>query len=125
MGAGPVWGVSRRDPKLPVVITPDQITANVNDYDPGFFLVGLDQPTYILRLSSDVARDVTGIVAPSYDGQMVYILNVGTQNIVLQNQDTNSQEPNRFLSSSGGDVTLAADGWAMAIYDQTTQRWRL
>lgn len=125
MGASPVWGVGRRDTGTLVVLTPPQILANQNDYNPGFVLVGLEQPSYELRLSSDAARDITGIVAPSYDGQIVYFVNVGAQDIVLQNQDSNSQAANRFLSSSGGDVTLAADGWAMAIYDQTTQRWRL
>jgi hypothetical protein len=97
-------------------ITPAQITANQNDYNPS----GLATAS-VLRLSSDVARNITGL-AGGTDGRVISIHNVGTSNIVLKNQDAASTAANRF--AFGTDITIAADQSVAVIYDATSQRWR-
>lgn len=102
--------------RAPIIVTPQQITANQNDYESA----GAD----VLRLSSDAARNVTGL-AGGYDGRRLLVLNVGAFNLVLQNQNVGSSALNRILTGTGADVTLGADDTAMLFYDGTTQRWRI
>lgn len=97
-------------------ISPAQITADQNNYNPGtgaFF-----------RLSSDAARNITGITG-GVDGRVIRFVNVGANNIVLQNENVSSTAANRIITGTGADVTLAADDTSELQYDATTQRWRL
>lgn len=108
--------VNSTSPSRYAATSPAQITADQNDYNFGtgtFF-----------RLSSDASRNVTGL-ANGADGRMVYFVNVGANNIVLQNQNASSSAANRVITGTGADVTLAADNAATLIYDATTQRWRM
>jgi hypothetical protein len=95
--------------------SPAQITANQNNYNPG--------TGWFQRWSSDASRNITGLVA-GVDGQMVEIWNIGAQNIVLQNENASSTAANRFTTSTGADLTLAASKCAKARYDATSARWR-
>lgn len=98
--------------------SPSQITANQNNYNPATF-------AYLQRWNSDAARDITGLsLAGNQDGSTFVVINVGSNNITLKHQDTNSTEANRFLCSTGADIVLAASQSAELIYDATTQRWR-
>jgi len=95
---------------------PAQLTANTNDWAPTL--------TLIIRASSDAARNVTGLVAGT-SGQVIYLWNVGAQNIVLIHESASSTTANRFLTSTGVDLTLAANKCALMFYDGTTARWRV
>lgn len=97
-------------------VTPTQIAGNVDNYSPG--------SNMFQRWSSDASRNVTGMVAPSFDGERREIWNVGSQNIVLMN-DVTSTAANRFLTTTGADLTLLPGKCAIARYDLTTQRWRV
>lgn len=99
-------------------ISPAQIVANTNDYNP----TGLAAAT-ILRLNTDASRDLTGL-AGGADGRVVFILNVGSFDLVLKNASGSSSASNRFLLG-GTDVTLTADKGAFLLYDSTSSRWRL
>lgn len=96
-------------------LTPAQITSNQNNYSPGAAL--------FTRLSSDASRDVTGLVA-GVDGETRFLWNVGSADVVLKNQSGSSTGVNRFLTSTGADLTLAVNKCAIAQYDGTNQRWR-
>jgi hypothetical protein len=108
--------------------TPSQITSNQNDFNPATF-------SYNQHWSSDASRNVTGLVTSStqdsvtvtqVDGQIHRIWNVGSNAIVLKNQDPASSAANRFLSSTGGDITLAANECAEVQYHGgSVNRWRL
>ena len=100
--------------------SPAQITANQNNYSPA-------ANSYFQRWSSDAARNVTGLTfsAAQVDGQVHVVVNVGSNNIVLVHQSTDSTAANRFLCSTGANVTLAANEGADLIYDGTAQRWRV
>lgn len=95
--------------------SPASISGNTNDYSPG---AGLFQ-----RWASTGSFNVTGMVA-GIDGERRTIINVGSNNITLTNQDTNSAAANRWLTSTGANITLGANGATTVIYDTTTARWR-
>lgn len=116
------WDIARFDiPNLSGnIATPTQIVANQNDYNPS--------RAETWRLSSDAARNVTGIVAPGLSlGSSLKrtIINVGAQNITLQNQNAGSAAGNRIITGTGADVVLAADDTAFLLYDPVTARWRI
>lgn len=113
--------------------TPAQITANTNNYVPLNPSTGLVIPAVdILRLLTDASRDITGLSLSQVDGQQMVIINVGAQNIVLKN-DVTSTAANRFLTSTGADITLAPLQEALLIYDAAAtpstaipaNRWRV
>jgi len=99
--------------------SPAQITSNQHNYAPG-------GDSKYLRLSTDASRDITGLTFASaqVDGEEHVIINVGSNNIVLKH-DVTSTAANRFLNSTGADITLAANEAADLMYDGTTQRWRV
>lgn len=96
--------------------TPALITADQDDYDPG--------DTLLLRLSTDASRNVTGLAA-GFNGELRLVVNVGSNDLVLQNQNAGSAAANRIITGTGADLTLGADGAALLLYDGTTARWRV
>jgi hypothetical protein len=100
--------------------SPSQITSNQNNYNPG-------GRSYFQRWNTDASRNITGLVfaSTSADGERHLIVNVGSQNIVLQNENASSTAANRFTNSTGADITLSANQAAEIIYDSTTTRWRV
>ncbi len=104
-----IWAV----PDL--VVTPAQLTANQNDYDPG--------AGTIVRASSDAARDITGVVA-GVSGQRRQWVNVGSNNVVLKHASGSSAAANQFLNATGADITLGANEAADTWYDATSTKWR-
>jgi len=101
-----------------VVASPAQLTADVNDYAPS------NASTW--RLSSNASRNITGLQNDYVMvGRILTIINVGSNNIVLQNQNTGSTSGNRIITGTGADLTLAADKSAQLIYDFTSSKWRV
>lgn len=99
--------------------TPAQITSNQNNYD-----AQSNERAPVWRMSSDASRDITGLTY-SWDGALIYWVNVGANNIVIKHEDANSTAANRFLCSTGADITLSANKMAMLWYDTTSDRWRV
>ncbi len=97
-------------------LTPAQITANQNDYTP----TGIATAT-TLRLSTDAARNVTGLAAGS-SGRLLLLENIGSFNVTLVNASSSSTAANRFAFAT--DATLAPGESLWLIYDATTARWR-
>jgi len=100
-------------------ITPSQITANTNNYDP----TGLGGTLHV-RANTDASRNITGLAGGAV-GRLMLFTNVGSFDIVLMDQDTASTAGNRFLFAGGGDRTLTPNESVLLRYDGTTQRWRL
>lgn len=101
--------------------TPAQITANQNDYS-------IVYSSVLHRLSSDASRNITGMVqnlSAANGGDLKILLNVGANDIVLTHQDALSAAANRFLCSTGANITLSANQAALCWYDSTTGRWRV
>jgi hypothetical protein len=99
------------------IISPPQITANQNDYNP----TGVATAA-VLQLSSDAARTVSGL-AGGAEGRVVSLLNIGSQPIVFSDESTSSSAANRF--ALGANLAVAAKQAAMLRYDGTAARWRL
>jgi hypothetical protein len=91
---------------LPLI--PAQITSNQNDYAPGL--------AEFLALSTDASRTLTGLAGYGVDGLYFEIWNVGSNPLVLANESASSAAANRFLTSTGSDVTLAAGEMALCRY---------
>lgn len=120
LGAAPGGGTVE-----PTVVTLAQFTATQNDLDVS--------EADIVRISSDARRDVTGVVAASFDGKMMRLINVGANPISLQHDNAGSAAANRIVTgledalgaSLGQVVTLAPECSATLIYDATITRWKV
>lgn len=100
-----------------VVVSPSQITASQNNYNPG--------TGDIFRISSDAARDITGL-AGGASGRAILLVNVGSHAITLKHQSGSSDAANRIVTQWAGDNAIAASGGAaVLLYDGTTERWRV
>lgn len=98
-------------------ITPPQITAQQDDYNP----TGLSTAS-TLRLNSDASQDITGLQGGA-DGRIILVHNIGAQDIVLKDENASSSAANRFALNS--DVTIQADNLVFMQYDSTSTRWRV
>jgi hypothetical protein len=105
------------------VLSPAQITANQNDYNPnGLNHTSAPYGASILRLSTDASRDITSIVG-GVTGRLLLIANVGSQNIVFKNDDgVTGTAANRFALNA--DITMLPGQSLMFWYDGTSSRWR-
>ena len=109
------------------------ISANTNNLQIGVF--GL------IKLNCTVNSDLTGMISEniqsntvvtpggsttaSLDGQVVYLLNTGTNSISIKSEDAASTAANRFLTHNGGNIALASNHLALALYDTGVSRWRV
>lgn len=99
-------------------ITPTQITADQNDYNP----TGLSTAT-VLRLSTDNDnRKITGLVGGA-DGRVLVLLNVGSYDLVLTDENSASTAANRF-AFGGVEALIPSGSSATLIYDATASRWK-
>jgi hypothetical protein len=96
--------------------TPAQITSNQNDYAP-MQMEGAN----VLRISSDIARDITGIKAPVNIGRVLYLRNIGSTTITLKNASASSAAANRF--DIGADFALTTKRSVCLWYDGVSARW--
>ena len=100
-------------------IYPPQITANQNDYNPAGF-----QTANIMLINSNAPRDITGLIAPvPVEGRVMHILNNGTKNITLKNNDAASLAANRFELDS--NVTFGPNDGVILVYGILIGRWRM
>src|SRR5262245_2697821 len=99
-------------------VTPDALTATVNDYS-------LPDGIYFRLSTNGVARIITGL-ANVKAGRLVFLCNVaGGANITLNNQDAGSAAENRIITGTGAAVAIQPDRAAVLFYDGVTTRWRL
>jgi len=92
-----------------------ELTSNINNYN-----IGVQS---FVRMTTDASHTISGFINGS-DGQMVILTNVGGFDIVLLNQNVGSIASNRFLFSTGADITLGANHTITLIYDAITGCWR-
>ena len=112
---GSQWLVSGFD--LYKTISPSQITANQNDYNP----TGAYEAD-IIRLDSDAAWNITGLAGGSA-GRVKFLMNVGSFTLTLKNNDVGSTAENRF--DFGTDFSFESKKATAIIYDPTSSRWRM
>lgn len=100
-----------------LVLSPSQITANQNNYNPS----GAGSAS-VLRIDTDASREITGFGFPvAY--KTILVVNAGSNPSVFKNESASSTAENRF--AFGADLTLATQQAVMMWYDPTSSRWRL
>jgi hypothetical protein len=104
--------------RLSGIISPAQITANTDDYNPTD--VHLNS---VLRINSDAARNLTGINAGA-TGEMILLVNTGAFTITLVH-DATSTAANRFFCPGSANFALLANQTTLIWYDITSARWRV
>jgi hypothetical protein len=112
--------VVARTAKYTGAATPTIIGANTNDYAP----TGMSTASF-LRLSTDASRNITGLTGGA-SGRLIWLVNVGSFNIVLKDEDALSAAANRF--SLDGDITVSPGATIPLWYDaaamSATGRWQ-
>jgi len=78
----------------------------------------------VIRLSSDAARTITGLLAAA-DGDAKLLINAGAHPITLAHQNVSSDAANRIVSVASSDYVLAADDSVPIAYDGDAARWRV
>lgn len=83
----------------------------------------------IFRITSTGNYDLTGIIplpnTTEGAGRLIYLINVGSNNVTLKNEDALSTAQNRFVTHGGSHITLSPGHLVLAIYDSTLLRWRI
>lgn len=113
-------GLSSQQVQVPVYRilnpnTPSQITSNQNNYDPGDY--------DLLWLDTDASRNITGFQG-GVSGRVLWICNIGTNNIVITHNDASSSSGNRVICPAAANVTLVTRRSALLIY-KDTNNWRM
>lgn len=98
-------------------ISPSQITANQDNYNP----TGLSTAS-VIRFTTDASRNLTGLAGGS-DGRIITLVNVGSFDLVLQDDSASSTAGNRFYLY-GAQQIIRPDSTLTLIYDLTSTRWR-
>lgn len=99
------------------VVTPPIIGSNVDNW----VVTGLATASFI-RASTNGAHSVSGLANPA-NGQMVRLINVGTQTLTLLH-DTTSTAANRFLLPNNASLVLNPNDGVSLWYDNASSRWR-
>lgn len=100
------------------MITPSQITATQNDYNP----TNWDTAT-LVRLSGDSSfQKITGFDAET-DGEEKTLINVGSYSLYIAPEHTGSTAANRV--SHYEEILLVPGGSCRIYYDSTSSRWRV
>ena len=100
------------------IISPTQLIANQDNWNPTNLSTAAE-----VRLSTDAARELTGIEAQPSRTRLT-LLNVGGFNCVLKH-DVTSTAANRFLCPGSVDLTLTPNKAVDIWYDTTSSRWRV
>lgn len=100
-------------------LSPAALTADQDDYDPGY--------GYVWRLSATGAiRTITGIAGHGQiSGRRIIIINVGSLDIVLADRNPASQADNQLYCPGGVDFNLIGSAAVWLIYDDVLPGWRV
>lgn len=119
----------RRALGLNAILTPANLAANADNYAPA----GGPAAT-VWRINPTASRTISGIdVAASVDilareGRVILIQNVSAtlaNTLILAHESASSLAANRFLCPNNANVTIRANGSALVVYDDTSDRWRV
>lgn len=91
---------------------------NNNDLDPG--------NATVLRLTGDAGgtSNLTGM-AGGVAGRTIYLFNVGSPNFSFSLLSGGSTANNQFLGTSSFSTPLGAEACVLAVYDGTSNKWRI
>jgi hypothetical protein len=99
-------------------LTPAQITADQNNYNPANCATNT-----VLRLDTSKLWTITGIDCSKADGRVLTVINVGSMPLRLADEDAASTAANRFDFDQ--DIYLGPIEAVILIYDSTASRWKV
>jgi hypothetical protein len=99
-----------------IPLSPPQITANQNNYNPGV------ARNYRLSVGA-IGWQITGLVA-GVDGEERYLINIGPGTLTLPDESFSSTDVNRFLLPGAASLPVPANSCVRLMYDGTSARWR-
>jgi len=100
------------------VITPTALSGSENNWNP----TGLATAN-VIRLAASVASvQVTGLTAPGTPGKIMFLHNVGAEDVLLPANSASSSSANRWGFVQ--NVLLRAGAGMMVWYDSTSGLWR-
>ena len=105
------------------IITPSQITSDVDDYNP----TGFSTCNMIRQSISANNKAITGFLAPSAGvNRIIAVNNISSsgRDLKFLHNDSNSSAANRLYLRDNGDRTIRPNETAMFWYDHTSSRWR-
>jgi hypothetical protein len=97
------------------------ISLNINTND--LSADGLEKASFV-RLSSSAAVNITGVAADTGAFRRKTLVNVGSFNITLTNQDTGSSAANRFTIPGAISLTMLPKDSCDIWYDTDSSTWR-
>lgn len=95
-------------------VQPLSPTASVDDYDLG--------NASILRFDGSTSVNLTGLLAPSGGAARLVLVKVLGSGTITIKHNVTSEEPNRILTFSAGDLAVATNKSAWLLY--LDSRWR-
>lgn len=109
--------------QLSGVLTPTALSGDVDDYDPP----GLATAS-VLRIGlGGSARSMTGLMG-GVSGRVIYIANIDTTasaDLTLVHDSGLSGVTSRFYGAGNADVVVRNNGAALAVFDATSNHWRV
>ena len=106
------------------VLRPVTIAANKDDYNPP----GLSRAV-VVEISSDAARNITGLVPFKFDNgsrpvRLLCLTNIGSSTITLVHNGTASSSYARMMLPNAANLGLATNEGVWLIYDRIANNWR-
>lgn len=101
------------------VLSPASISGTVNDWTPTNIATAT-----VIRISTSGLTTITG-VCNGFDGRLLILHNISSNNITLSNQSASSLAGCRLITGTGADITMAQDQSVAMVFDGTTNRWRI
>jgi hypothetical protein len=104
------------------IITPAQLTANVNNYNP----TGFDTCNLIYQDLDANNREITGFLAPAVGiNRIIAINNISTlYDLRFTHNDAASVTNNRLLMRDNMQKSIKPNETAIFFYDHNVNRWR-
>lgn len=103
------------------VLSPAQLTASQNDYEPA----GAFSTADLVRVSLSAGLSITGLALSTARLKRKLILNTTDSVLTLPHESASSAAGNRFLTPDGTDIQLQRNGWADVMFDASTNRVRV
>jgi fibronectin-binding autotransporter adhesin len=76
----------------------------------------------LIRLTGASAQTITGI-SGGRDGYILTLINAGSTDATITNNDSNSLAANRIITGTGASISLLANATVTLVYDSTAAVW--
>ena len=104
---------------IPVKISPPQLNATVNDWNPAGF-----ETASVINIDLLGIKEIRGMLAGN-DGDRKLLINTSQYELKIKYNSATSQPENRILTVEQADYKIQKFGAAEIIYDKSVNRWRV